>query len=266
MTRSKRNIETGSSKPQPKPARAAWLRLALLLALLFAGGIATGYTLGLRHAPLGANIPPAPKSPFITAGVEIKDSSVNKNKFSVKILDRLAPQPDGASPLDGRIPSERGGYAMVYPWGAQLVNLPPEIFAKDGLDVQVNFKYDQPLFLLNASMIRRKQEQSYWDIAQAQAQTQMRAGAQVSSVTQFDAQSGCPFARFEFTLKGPEGDQEFRQVFVGPYGGYCLVFDFMAKARHASQARALTQKIVATFSSDWRADKRLIAADTQPQH
>ncbi len=261
MKRTTHDAAADAPAPPPARTRGAWVRLLLLLALLFTGGAATGYTLGLRHAPLGVNIPPQPKPLVRTAGVEIKDSSVIDAKISHKILDRLAPQPDGASPLDGRIPSERGAYSMVYPFGAQLVNLTPEIFAKDGLDAQVNFKYGQPLFLLNLTLVRRKEEQSYWDIAQAQARNQTQGEAQVSGVTEYVAESGSPFARFDFTLKGPEGDQEYRQVYVGPYGGYCIVLDFMAKARHARQAQALAQKMVASFDSEWAVTKRQIAAD-----
>lgn len=263
MSSTKRNTDKSKADPAPRPARNKWVRLLLLLAILFGGGLATGYTMGLRHSPLGSIIPPRPQPLFDTKNVEIKDSSAISNRFSVKIVDRLAPQPDGASPLDGRIPSERGAYSMVYPFGAQLVNLTPEIFAKEGLDAQVNFKYEQPVFLLNMSLLRREQAQSYWDIALEQISAQEQAGAQLAGKSDFTSASGNQFACFEYTIKGPEGDQEYRQVFVAPYGGYCLVLDFMAKARHASQARALARKIVATFDSEWSTDKRLIDADRQ---
>jgi hypothetical protein len=243
-------------------SRGAGLRAVLVLVVLLAGASATGYTLGLRNAPLGTPLPAKPKPLVQTAGVQIKDSSTLALRVNEKVLDKLAPQPDGAAPLDLLLPSGRGDYAMKFPFGSQMINLPNSIYSKNQLDAQVSFMYGQPLFRLNASITPRKGAESYHAAAGRLLLAELRQGAVSAGSSEALPAVGCPFSQFSYVHKGYEGVQEFRDVYVGPYGDYLLVLDFMAKAEYKVQAQALAAKIVASFETKWPQADRFRPQDT----
>lgn len=262
MSKSKTATTGPAKKAPPVRSSAAVARAVVLLAVLLAGASAMGYTYGLRNAPLGIPLPPKPAPVVQTAGIEMKDSSVVTRRISTKILDLLAPQPDGASPLMLLLPSDRGDFAMKFPFGSQYVNLPDDVYNKTHTDSQVTFKYGQPLFLGNAMFIPREDAESYSAAAQRLLKEEVRNGAQAVSSSELLPEPGTPFAQFAYVHKGPEGDQEFRSIYVGPYGSYLLVLDFMAKAKYQEQALALANKIVASFHSNFPQAERLRPQDT----
>jgi hypothetical protein len=259
---SKKQAATKSTAPEAtvKPSRAGWIGAVVLLAVLLAGAGAAGYALGLRNAPLGSPLPPKSKPLIQTAGVEIKDSSTLKLQISAKVLDKLAPQPDGTAPLDLLLPSERGEYAQVFPFGSQIVNLPDDVYNKSRMDAQVTFKYGQPLFLMNALITPRKGAESYRAAAQRMLADAISKGATTAGASDVTAAKGCPFSQFAYVCQDADGEQEFRDVFVSPFGDYLLVFDCMAKAKYKAQAQAQAAKIIASFDT-----KRLPAERFKPQ-
>jgi hypothetical protein len=259
----KKIAATVSTAPQApaKPPRRIGAGAVLLLIVLLAGAGATGYTLGSRNTPLGIPLPAKRKPLIQTAGVVFKDSSAVDLRINAKVLDKLAPQPDGTAPLDMIMPSERGDFTMKFPYGAQFVNLPDEIYKKNMIDSQVSFKHGHPLFLVNLIFAPRKGTESYRAAAQRLLESQVRDGAKAVGSSEVAPTPDAPFSQFAYVHQGPEGDQEFRDIYVGPYGDYLLVLDFMAKVKFQALAQAQAAKIVASFHTNFPEAERLRPQD-----
>lgn len=240
-------------EPSAPPADAGrdhtpgWLRPALVVLILFIGGLACGYTWGLRRAPLGAPMPPRPRAMIQSAGVKLQDTDVAGRRIAPRALDRLAPQPDGAPPLDTRVHSEHGIYSLGLPFGAQLVQLPEEIYKKEYLDAQVTFKFGIPLFLANIHLLPRDAAEPYSAVAERLRHTLPRREAHVSAVREYKRAEPPQFAQFSFSQPTPEEWQERCFVYVTSYEGYAIALSFMARDEHAAEGQALAEKIVASF-------------------
>jgi hypothetical protein len=235
-----------------------------VLLVLFAGGLALGYTWGVRRAPLGAAIPPRPKAVIQSDGVKMKDSDVAGRRISTRVLDRLAPQPDGAPPLDMRLHSERGDYSLGVPFGAQMVLLPQDIYKKDYLDAQITFKFGMPLFLVNIYLLPRGAAESYTAVAGRLRGTLPRREARVGEVQEYKLAPRYRFAQFTYVQPTPEGWQERCVVYVTPFGDHAIGLSFMAHEEHAVEGQALAEKIVASF--ECRSETRGIPHPGDPGH
>lgn len=234
--------------------------LSLVLLLFLAGG-ALGFFLSYSPAPFGARLPRLPRELYTVEGVQTKDGSVLKRRMPLGLLEHFVPQPDGAVPLQNRFESLLAGYSLLLPPGGDVVEYPAESFNKDGVDCEITFKWDQPLLAIKVSLLQRDDKTSYVAYAdRIVAQMQDREAAVIDKPAPYEVDD-YPFQKFSYKRMNEKGTELAHFIYVGPFGRFVLVMDFMGVPQNFAGCKAQVEKSMRTFRPGYPREKTVTPAD-----
>jgi hypothetical protein len=211
-------------------------------------------------APLGVPLPiPQPK--ILTKDVAKHDIDTLGKRMPPVWLEFLAPQPDGTSPLHWPYDSQRGGFTIMHPMGALLLEQGGAYFAQTGEDAMVKVDYNQPVKLIKYLMPVRQQGESVTEYVARRRYELTQEGAQI--VGGHNEQLKLPryrFEHFEFTRKD-DGVETYHVWYAGPLGGRILVVDFSTRPELIDLARLQIDKIMASFKPHHELEQVMLMED-----
>jgi hypothetical protein len=197
-------------------------------------------------APLGVPLPiPQPK--IKTEGVAKNDINFLERRMPPVWVEFLAPQPDGTPPLKWPYSSDRGGFDVVHPEGALLLQQGGDYFMQTGEDAMVQVDYHQPLKEIHYVLPVRQPGESVTDYVARRRYELTQQGAKL--VPGHSEQLLLPRYRFEHMeyIKTDGGVELYHITYIGPLGARFLVADFAAPPALIDLARKQVDKIMASF-------------------
>ena len=234
-----------------------WLLMATWLILGLAAG--TGAWIWARgqattEMPLGVPLPAVVPQYTVIPKDSEEGVSLLERRMPEGMLGQLAAQPDGLAPLKYPINSEMADFKIRHPFGAQTVSFPYEDVAKDGVLIQAEILFDQPVQALKYSVERRMDGESVVEFTKRLEEAMVPGGEGLyPDTTPFEV-DGYRFEHFEYERQSEEGGPVLTHfMYVGSLGPrQALVMNFMTTPGLHERARPGVLKILGSFTPGWQ--------------
>lgn len=213
------------------------------------------------NAPLGAGLPPLPPPLYRTEGVKANQASVLDGSMSPEQLSVLAAQPDGVPPLRYPYNSEFGDFSISYPTGTQTLVYGADTFLKDGVESQSTVLFNQALQNIKVSILPRRDKNEKVTTFVSRMRSELsREGAQFYPQQEPLELPTYRFEHFEHR-RTVEGTERSNFTYVGPYGQYVVVFQFITTPELHEKCRPYAEKIMRSFIPGWKSKKAMLIED-----
>lgn len=228
---------------------------ALLVAVLaLAAGVAA-YAAAKRlgdPAPLGVVLPDVPQLYEIIPRDELNQTSVVQGRMPAILLEQLAQQPDGASPLKFHYRCDFGDFSIGHPYAASASSPGPEQAVDTGILLKGEFLYDQPIKKIMYTIPFRHEGESVPTFVSRTRFELEKDGAKFYADVKPLGLDGYRFEHYEYDQELKDGSIVSHFVFIGPFGNIrVLSLDFMTTPELHNLARPLVWKMVRSFTAGW---------------